>query len=274
MGLEQFGEKELARRNFWEADLFDENSKRLEWSPLIKSVTIPKISFSVDEIYGGTSKAYTGWKLPENISLTIWETSDHAVEKYLDSWMTGEKGVLGITNENGVAFRSHGRMNYLYRKLKIKTFIYENTEEKPITADVWNRPHLQKVVDVQEKQVIPLVDKAVAVLNGASSQAIAMLPFSDLTSKIPSVVVPPPLMTVFVPTGTPSPPIVSDWKKNSVELINSSVKWAKKEKVTSEITYTTAIESYDIGTYDYTTGDGVSYTVNLAVIDFFNTKID
>jgi hypothetical protein len=43
--------------------------------------------------------------------------------------------------------------------------------------------------------------------------------------------------------------------------------WMASEKTTSLITYNTAIEGYDIGTYDYSTGDGVSYTLNLAVRD-------
>jgi hypothetical protein len=44
-------------------------------------------------------------------------------------------------------------------------------------------------------------------------------------------------------------------------------KWKAEEVTTSLVTYTCAIESYDIGTYDYQTGDGVQYTINLPVRD-------
>jgi hypothetical protein len=40
-----------------------------------------------------------------------------------------------------------------------------------------------------------------------------------------------------------------------------------EEVTTALVTYTCAIESYDIGTYDYFTGEGVQYTINLPVCD-------
>jgi hypothetical protein len=50
------------------------------------------------------------------------------------------------------------------------------------------------------------------------------------------------------------------------EAVNAK-KWKAEEVTTALVTYTCAIESYDIGTYDYTTGDGVQYTINLPVCD-------
>jgi hypothetical protein len=44
-------------------------------------------------------------------------------------------------------------------------------------------------------------------------------------------------------------------------------KWKAEEVTTSRVTYTCAIESYDIGTYDYQTGEGVQYTISLPVCD-------
>jgi hypothetical protein len=44
-------------------------------------------------------------------------------------------------------------------------------------------------------------------------------------------------------------------------------KWTAEEVTTSLVTYTCAIESYDVGTYDYQTGDGVQYTINLPICD-------
>ena len=172
MSIDQIGEKEFARRNLWEATLFDENHNPLLWSTgLIKSTNIPKLAFTVEDIYAGTSKGYTGWKLPENLSISIWETSDHMVEKYLDEWMLGETGVF---NPKTGAFRVHSKEDFIYRDVKIKTFIYEYSQSPPYQV---------------------------------------------------------------------------------------------KEKTTALVTYSTAIEGYDIGTYDYSTGDGVSYNLNLAVRD-------
>ena len=169
MSIEQIGEKEFARRNFWEATLFDENHNPLVWSTgLIKSINSPKIAFLIEDILAGTSKGYMGWKLPDNLSISIWETSDHTVEKYLDEWMMGKTGIF---NPDTGAFRVQPSEDYLYRDVQIKTFIYEFTKSS----------------------------------------------------------------------------------------------WTASEKITSLITYNTAIEGYDPGTYDYSTGDGVSYTINLAV---------
>jgi hypothetical protein len=171
MSIEQIGEKEFARRNLWEATLFDEHHNPLVWSTgLIKSTNIPKLSFMIEDILGGTSKGYTGWKLPDNLSIGIWEQSDHTVEKYLDEWMLGGAGVF---NPDTGAFRVQPSEDYLYRDVKIKTFIYKYNKGK--------------------KSVI--------------------------------------------------------------------------EETTALVTYNTAIEGYDIGMYDYVTGDGVSYTISLAVRD-------
>jgi hypothetical protein len=50
------------------------------------------------------------------------------------------------------------------------------------------------------------------------------------------------------------------------EAINAK-KWKAEEVTTALVTYTCAIESYDIGTYDYQTGEGVQYTINFPVCD-------
>jgi hypothetical protein len=192
---------------------------------------------------------------------------------------------------------------------------------------------MQKIVMVEKKQVIPVLDKITAAIGGLANQAIARIPFleSDLTRKLlPPVVIPPPLLRVPVPTGTPVPQlpmttgklvrlqerilpkttskvvqlqdkiVESTEKRNKlilqaldeqkqkmaltiIEGIQKKVEdvlvefaageathakqWKASEKTTSLITYNTAIEGYDIGTYDYSTGDGVSYTLNLAVRD-------
>jgi hypothetical protein len=50
------------------------------------------------------------------------------------------------------------------------------------------------------------------------------------------------------------------------EAVNAK-QWKTEEVTTALVTYTCAIESYDIGTYDYQTGDGVQYTISLPVCD-------
>jgi hypothetical protein len=400
MSVDQIGEKEFVRRNLWEATLLDEKHNPLVWSTgLIKSTNIPKLAFTVEDIYAGTSKGYTGWKLPDNLQIGIWETSDHQVEKYLDEWMTGKTGVLNIDPEKGVAFRTQPSEDYIYRDVKIKTFIYEYTESKPyqvkkknvvsalflamleglqeqtgpVSIDQQEYIHavseiamneierivasqhesvnvqekinasdhnfvfvdqytpMQKIVMVEKKQVIPVLDKITAAIGGLANQAIARIPFSDLSRNlIPPVVIPPPLLRIPVATGTPTPQlpmyqgkyvrlhenILPNTKNKTIQLqdriaessqertktirqaideskqkvalkivegIEKKVEevliefasgeathakeWKASEKTTSLVTYSTAIEGYDIGTYDYSTGDGVSYNINLAVRD-------
>jgi hypothetical protein len=399
VSIEQLGEKEFARRNLWEATLFDEKHNPLAWSTgLIRSTNIPKLQFSIEDIFAGTSKGYVGWKLPDNLSLSVWETSDHRMEKYLDEWMVGKTGVF---NPETGAFRVQASEDCLYRDVRIKTFIYEYSEGKPyqikkrdavsalflvmrdglkeqlgsVTVEQQEYIHaaseiavsemekiiasqhesavvqektnsnsndaifitqttpMQKIAIVEKKQVIPVLDKITAAIGGLANQAVARIPLleSDITRRIiPPVIIPPPLMRVPVMTGTPVPQppmvrgkivrlqdkIIPVTKSGTVQLhdrIAESVKerdrvilqavqeqnqkrdltilegirkkaedvlvdlaageavnakqWKASEKTTSLITYSTAIEGYDIGTYDYSTGDGVSYTVNLAVRD-------
>jgi hypothetical protein len=399
MSIEQLGDKEFARRNLWEATLFDENHNPIVWSTgLIKSTNIPKLSFTVEDILAGTSKGYMGWKLPDNLSLSIWETSDHTVEKYLDEWMLGKTGVF---NPETGAFRVQPSEDYLYRDVKIKTFIYEYTESKPYqvkkkdvisalyltmieglkeqtgtvsidqqeyihavseiavsemekiianqhnsitlqektnsdtndTMFITQKIPMQEIFTVEKKQVIPVLDKITAAIGGLANTAMSRVPLleSDVSKRlVPPVVIPPALLRLPVLTGTPVPQLLMangklvrfheqifpktdskviqfqdeiaesteernrvilqsiDEQKQKVALniIDSIQKkaedvlvefaagetthakqWKASEKITSLITYNTAIEGYDIGTYDYSTGDGVSYTLNLAVRD-------
>jgi len=347
MSIEQLGGKEFARRNLWEATLFDENRLPLLWSTgLIRSANIPKLQFTIEDIFAGTSKGYLGWRLPDNIQLGIWETSDHQVEKYLDEWMIGKTGVF---NPDSGAFRVHPNEDFIYRGIRIKTFIYEHTESVPYrvrkkevvsalslvmregleeqdgevsveqqeyinsaseaAVDEIERSVAVKetagpnVVDVLEnKQVIPVLNKATAAAGMLVNQMVARVPVSDITRRImPPVVIPPPLMRVPVATGSPArrapvvlsnlvklpnPPAGRQRRSAPVTLLHGVQKkveeilvdfasgaaanarqWKAIEKTTSLITYDTAIENYDIGLYDYATGEGVSYNVNLAVRD-------
>jgi hypothetical protein len=295
--------------------------------------------------------------------------------------MLGKNGVFNI--EKGT-FRVQPSEDYLYRDVRVKTFIYEYTESTPykvkkqnviselalhmknglqkisgkVTIEqqenikkiselavsevesilanqnssvfVTQQTAPQKIIAVSRKQVIPVLDKVAAAVSSLVNQAVTRIPLaeSDITRKIiPPVVIPPPLLHVPVPTGSPilQPPMINGkivaLQKNvkpstqeafvkilpgpgkvntsqkvqltiapgvesNIQTINEYTKkaeevlvefasgeaynakqWKASEKLTSAITYSTAIEGYDIGTYDYTTGDGVSYTINLAVRD-------
>jgi len=368
MSIEQLGEKDFARRNLWEATLFDHNHIPLLWSTgLIKSTNIPKLRFNIEDIHAGTSKGYLGWNLPDNLSINIWETSDHQVEKYLDEWMIGKTGVF---NPDSGAFRIQPNEGYIYRDVQIKTFIYEYTEGTPYQAkrkevisalrlamidgiqeitgpvSVDQKEYIQgvseiavneiertianqhtstfvpqhtqgqSVLTVDRKQVIPVLNKVTAAIGILANQAMARIPFSNITrALVPPVIIPPPLMRVPVSTGTPVPqfPVIRgkfvnlqdrivpssqsrtktirqaiDEEKQIVarqiidgvqerveevlvqfasgEAVNAK-RWRASERTTSLVTYSTAIEGYDIGIYDYSTGEGVSYTVNLGVRD-------
>jgi len=196
MSFDQIFNKEFARRNLWEAVLLDPDGKDLEWSRgLIKSINIPKLQFTVEDIYGGSSKGYMGWKLPENLSLSIWETSDHQVEKYLDEWMTGDTGVLNPNKDfNGVRFRVQPENN-IYRGIRIKTFIYEYVVGKPY--NVKTQQHIkgvnEKFVDVPERtevQQIPTVDEKQYMPEGGYNKPKPS-PLSSIKELIPDVITPP-----------------------------------------------------------------------------------
>jgi hypothetical protein len=204
--------------------------------------------------------------------------------------MTGKNGVF---NPGTGAFRVQSE-GCLYRDVVIKTFIYEYTKSKQRTVKVHekvdkNENYLmgvathtprQTITTVDKVQAVPVLDKLTAAIGGLANQAIARSPFgSDLTGKFfPPVVIPPPLMRVPVFTGTPiyqpeefhsktvhfQDKITPKDETKETVLLDG---WETVEKVTSRVTFSTAIESYDIGAYDYMTGDGVYYTVNLAVRD-------
>jgi len=340
MSLDQIFNKEFARRNLWEAMLFDHDHNPLLWSKgLIKSTNIPKLQFTIEDIYAGSSKGYLGWKLPDNLSLTIWETSDHQVEKYLDEWMVGKTGVLNPNDDsNGVRFRVQPE-NYLYRDVQIKTFIYQYVAGKPYGVKRQEHTRVQNVPYVEEKQYMPKDYKKQGksqeitlkklnhpLINPPSLTGLPNVPKISLPSSLPKIsipplgtpslnapsfpkisfptmpkessmdtitlpifpfppednstliqkpvlpeVTPPELLCIPVSTGSPQPYSVPSDIVEEISLLGGETthakQWTAIEKITSIVTYSTAIEGYDIGTYDYTTGDGVSYTVNLAIRD-------
>lgn len=263
------GKEELARRNLWEATLYNEAGQALSWSTgLIKSVVSPRLSFMLENCLGGTHKSYASWKLPESIQLSIWETSDHRVERYLDSWMTGKNGVFDM---NKSQFRAQ-TMSSLYRKFVFKTFIYKLPAPKAYSEDIGGsisdklRPPGSKVI-IEQKQYIPVVDKLASAAGSLANRLVASVPLSNVTRAfMPPVVIPPPLMKKVVDISVLNG--VSKPTKPTPKLPSTPAVEVEK----SRITYTVAIESYDVGIYEYSSGEGVSYTVNLAVCDISTGK--
>jgi hypothetical protein len=315
------------------------------------STNIPKLRFIVESILAGSSKGYRGWELPEALNIVMRETTNHALEKYLDEWMMGKTGVF---NPESGAFRTQDSADFLYRDVRIRTFYYkytsgENIDVKIHEAIQWgadeyiiqvsnetkklagmelsvkSQEYLHEqayaiisheyangnsVLIVDKKQVIPLVDKLTALASSIVNQRTSKIPLSNLTRAIsPPLVIPPPLLRVPVATGSPPPiprhlkipvkfdvrtplkkqkqtdmkfDISEDIQKVSFNAVQQTAekiieitggdavnakKWKAVEVTTALITYTCAIESYDIGTYDYQTGDSVQYTINLPICD-------
>jgi hypothetical protein len=136
----------IALKNLWQACFMDEEGKPLDWTQsLITSINTPRLRLVVTAVDGGAMKTYTGYELPDNISLTIYETPDRKVEKYLDSWMFGPKGVF---NKNTGKFRSRSKneVTNIYRCVKFSTFLWEN--EDPEAGQAASVKH--KNPDVQE----------------------------------------------------------------------------------------------------------------------------
>jgi hypothetical protein len=119
----------IALKNLWAACFMDEEGKPLDWTkPLITSINTPKLKLVVAATDGGGMKAYTGYELPDNISITIYETPDKRVEKYLDDWMFGPKGVF---NKETGKFRTRSKndVTNIYRCIRFTTFLWETDTE-------------------------------------------------------------------------------------------------------------------------------------------------
>jgi hypothetical protein len=212
----------------------------------------------------------------ESINVKIHEAIQRGVDDYIMQISSETKKVTGT----GL---SSGAQGYL--------------QDQAYTAMSQEYVKVNPVLTVEKKQVIPLVDKLTALAGGVVNQLVSKVPLSNLTRAIiPPLVIPPPLLRIPVATGSPppiprhlkipvklgSPAFSEEIRKVSVDTVqktsekiveitggaaSNAMKWKAEGVTTALVTYTCAIEGYDIGTYDYQTGDGVQYTINLPVCD-------
>jgi hypothetical protein len=252
----------------------------------------------------------------ENINVKIHEAIQRGADEFIIQVNNETKKLTGLE----LSIKSQ---EYL-REQAYTVMAHEYAGGKFNISEKQEHVKLNPILIVEKKQVIPVVDKMVALANGVVNQAVSKIPLSNLTRAIlPPLVIPPPLLRVPVATGSPPPiprqlkiPVKFDTpapskKQNQTELYNirekedskitdlkfdmsadirkvsfdtvqstseriveitggeavNAKKWKAEEVTTALVTYTCAIESYDIGTYDYQTGEGVQYTINLPVCD-------
>jgi hypothetical protein len=252
----------------------------------------------------------------ENINVKIHEAIQRGADDYIIQVSNETKKLTGlelsIKSQEYLREQAYTVMAHEYAKGNFKI----TDKQEYIKAN--------QTLIVEKKQVMPIVDKLIALATSVANQAVNRAPLSNLTRAIlPPLVIPPPLLRVPVSTGSPPPiprhlkipvkfdmptpsknqkqielyniqekknnkttdlnfDMSSDIRKVSFDAVQSTAekiveitggeavnakKWKTEEVTTALVTYTCAIESYDIGTYDYQTGEGVQYTINLPVCD-------
>jgi hypothetical protein len=213
-----FDNVSIALKNFWQACFMDENGRSLDWTkPLITTINTPRLKLIVTPTDGGAMKAYTGYELPENISITMYETPDKKVEKYLDGWMFGPNGVF---NKGTGKFRSRSQnqVTNIYRCVQFSTFFWENEDpsagqpanvkqkspgikealanvktKQPKTLEVpyyvtkWERSGFYMKQLVAQQQV---ASQLTSLVSGVANQALGHIP----AMAVGRVIIPPPLV--------------------------------------------------------------------------------
>jgi hypothetical protein len=253
----------------------------------------------------------------ENINVKIHEAIKRGVDEYIIQVNNETKNLTGL--ELSIKSREY------LREQAYTVMANEYAKGNSKIADKQEYVEANRILAVEKKQVIPVVDKLTSLAGGVANQLVSKIPLSNLTRAVlPPLVIPPPLLKVPVVTGTPPPipkhlkiPVkfdtpapsekqkqaelynirkkedskITDLKfdmsadirkvtfdavqttaKRVVEItggkaVNAKKNWKAEEVTTALVTYTCAIESYDIGTYDYQTGEGVQYTISLPVCD-------
>jgi hypothetical protein len=251
----------------------------------------------------------------ENINVKIHEAVQRGANEFIIQVNNETKKLTGL--ELSIKYQEY------LREQAYKVLAQEYAEGGSRSTESQEYTKANPVLTIEQKQVIPVIDKLAALASGVANQVVNKIPLSNLTRAVlPPLVIPPPLLRIPVLTGSPPPisrhlkvPIKFDTNStkeqnrvelysigkeeesksvdlkfelsanigrvsfNAVQLIREEVveitggeavnakKWEAEEVTTALVTYTCAIESYDVGTYDYQTGDGVQYTISFPICD-------
>lgn len=217
---ETFGSTSIALRPHWEMVLCDETGSPMDWTrPLVKSTNAPRLKLLVENKDGGTRPAFVGYELPDALQIEMYETTDHKVEQYLDSWLFGEKGAFNL--EKGV-FRSLESLDNIYRNIIFTTTKYKVEEDgayavaaKEVTNSLMavfakrsecNTGVFKAILNTEIARIFaePIIEKQqiAAIITGAASQAINQTVgnLSFMTGGIvkpnPVVIPPPTVMAI------------------------------------------------------------------------------
>ena len=235
--IEEIEKDDHALKPFFDVVLYDAEDQPLSWTKgLVQSISYPTFSFVVEDQDAGNRKGYAGWTLPDALSLSMYETRQRDLEKYLLDWAFGEKGIFDL--EQG-SFRAVEKESYLYRQIMFRTITYETSvkghlEHSAIDISKAVAYALQTSIDslaggrltlrvqdyitevskefannvlqenvkerenikLTEKQQIPVLDKVIKLSETVTNQLTTRIPLGR--SLLVPVVIPPPLMEVPV----------------------------------------------------------------------------
>lgn len=120
--IEDIERDDHALKPFFDVVLYDAEDRPLSWTKgLVQSINYPSFSFTVSEQNAGTERGYQGWTLPDALSISMFETRDRDLERYLLEWAFGEKGIFDL---DAGGFRAVDKESYLYRQLMFRTTTY------------------------------------------------------------------------------------------------------------------------------------------------------
>jgi len=233
--IEEIEKDDHALKPFFDVVLYDADDQPLSWTKgLVQSINYPTFSFVVNDQSSGTRRGYEGWALPDALTLSMYETRQRDLEKYLLDWAFGEKGIFDIEKGN---FRAVEKESYLYRQIMFRTLTYETSiqghlehaaidisnavayslkttidslkgtklslKQEDFIAEIskeFANNVLQENVKKKEniiltnKQQIPIVDKLLKMGEMVTNQLTSRVPLGRAIS-VP-IVIPPPLMEV------------------------------------------------------------------------------
>jgi len=290
----------VALKNMWEVTFSTASGSWAEWTtPLVTAINTPKLKLTVIPTESGIFKAYNGYELPDNITVTMYENRWRSVENFLDSWMFGEKGVFD--KESG-KFRTRDKnsLGNVYRKIRFLSTFWENADHAQGGEDAavnYKEPVISKTPsDLKDREVSFSHGKGPALVFKYKQQipvftALAsgvantiLTKYASFGMAIPKVVSSPPVieapasLAITRNKDFSQPPLTKE-PTNKYETTESlqtkpavegkfKPKHFKHEQKAYTTIYTCLLEGYDVASYDYESGGPLSYTVNLSVVDY------